>query len=292
MLDRRNFLIATGATLVSTSLAAARSGTPPLGGQDLLAAVQDCEAVSGGRLGVAILNTATGARFTYRGDERFPMCSTFKLILATAILHQVDRGRTSLDRRLPVSAGDILNNSPFCETRVGGTASLGELCEATLTRSDNAAANLLLPLVGHPAGLTRFARALGDTVTRFDRNEPDLGECTPGDPRDTTTPLAMLGLINRILLGSVLSRTARARLTRWIIGNRTGDKRLRAGLPTTWRIGDKTGSGGHGTDNDIAILWPPARPPLLVTSYLTGSRLPFADSNAIHARLARSIARL
>ncbi|MES2057359.1 MAG: class A beta-lactamase [Pseudomonadota bacterium] len=292
MLDRRKFLIATGATLVSTSLPAARNNVAPLGGPELAAAVRACETASGGRLGVAILDVATAARFSHRGNERFPMCSTVKLPLAAAILRAVDQGRTRLDNRVPVSAGDILGHSPFSETRVGGTASLAELCEATLTLSDNAAANLLLPVIGGLPGLTRFARTLGDTATRFDRNEPDLNEGTPGDPRDTTTPVAMLGLLNRMLLGSALSRAQRARLTRWMIGNHTGDNRLRAGLPAGWRVGDKTGTGGHGSNNDIAILWPPARAPLLVTSYLTGSPLSSAASEAIHARLARSIARL
>jgi beta-lactamase class A len=292
MLDRRKFLIATGATLVSTSLPAARNKGAPLGGEALAMAVQACEAASRGRLGVAILDTATGARFAHRGDERFPMCSTFKLALAAAILRDVDRGRTRLDHKLPVTARGILNHSPFSETRVGGTASLGELCEATMTNSDNAAANLLLPVIGGPAGLTRVVRALGDRATRFDRYEPDLGIGTPGDPRDTTTPLATLGLLDRILLGAVLSSPSRTCLTQWMVDNQTGDRRLRAGLPATWRVGDKTGTGGHGTTNDIAILWPPKRPPLLVTSYLTGSPLSTAEGEAIHARLALSIARL
>jgi beta-lactamase class A len=262
----------------------------PWRNEDFHRSVAACEAASGGRLGVAILDTATGARLSWRGDERFPMCSTFKFLLATAILRRVDRGQDRLDRRVRIAASDILDNSPITEQRVGRDASVAELCAATVTRSDNAAANLLLPAVGGPAGLTRFLRGLGDDRTRLDRNEPMMSEAIPGDPRDTTTPLAMLGLLDQILMGRILSGPSRARLTGWMLANQTGDHRLRAGLPATWKVGDKTGTGDHGTTNDIAILWPPARAPLLVTSYLTGTALSSDDRDAIHARLARASA--
>jgi beta-lactamase class A len=289
-MDRRTFLWTGGCALAATGATAAPRKMMPWRNEDFHRSVAACEAASGGRLGVAILDTATGARLSWRGDERFPMCSTFKFLLATAILRRVDRGQDRLDRRVRIAASDILDNSPITEQRVGRDASVAELCAATVTRSDNAAANLLLPAVGGPAGLTRFLRGLGDDRTRLDRNEPMMSEAIPGDPRDTTTPLAMLGLLDQILMGRILSGPSRARLTGWMLANQTGDHRLRAGLPATWKVGDKTGTGDHGTTNDIAILWPPARAPLLVTSYLTGTALSSDDRDAIHARLARASA--
>lgn len=253
--------------------------------------MRDAEQQGGGRLGVAVLDTATGRRAAWRGDERFPLTSTFKFVLAAAVLEQVDAGRERLDRRLPVAQSDLVPHAPVTGQHVGPAGlTIEELCAATMIWSDNPAANLLLPLVGGPAGLTAFARALGDTSFRLDRIEPTLNEATPGDERDTTTPLAMLHALDRLLLDEVLSPASRARLTEWLVGCRTGDEKLRAGLPPGWRCGDKTGGGGHGTTNDIAICWPPGRPPILVASYLTQSVLPLAARNAALAAVGRAVA--
>ena len=257
----------------------------------LRAALLAEETAIGGRIGVAILDSGSGGRFAWRADERFPMCSTFKFLLAAAILARVDRGRERLDTAIAVTRGDILGNSPFVETRVGATATVGDLCGAAIGLSDNAAANLLLPRIGGPAGLTRYARSLGDRTTRLDRNEPTLNQATPGDPRDTTSPAAMLGTMTRLLLGHALRPASRAQLTAWMFASTTGAKRMRAGLPPTWRIADKTGAGDHGSDNEIALLQPPGRNPLLVASYLTGSERPLAETNAAQARIGAAIAR-
>ena len=218
------------------------------------------------------------------------MCSTFKLPLAAAVLGQVDLGRERLDRPIAIAASDIVAHSPVTKPRVGGTATVAELCEATVTESDNAAANLLLPLVGRPAGMTRFMRGLDGGVSRLDRIEPALNESRPGDPRDTTTPVAMLQMLQRLAFGAVLRSTSRDLLVGWMRANKTGTMRLRAGLPAGWRTGDKTGAGANGSDNEAAILWPPNRPPILVAAYLTETPLPFEQTNAVHARLARLIA--
>ncbi len=285
---RRTFL--TGAACAAAAPIVAIDPARAFGGAAFRREVLALERTSRGRLGVAVLDTATGARFATRGDERFPMCSTFKLILAAAILARVDRDRDRLDRRVAVAASDLVPNSPFTQTRVGGHATVAELCLATMTRSDNAAANLLLPAVGGPAGITRFARALGDGTTRLDRIEPELNDVRPGDPRDTTTPNAMLGLFQSLTLGSVLKSASRDLFNGWLLANETGDQRLRAGLPKGWHVGDKTGASGRGHDNDVAILRPPARRPLLVASYIADSPLDLARSNVVHARLGALIA--
>jgi beta-lactamase class A len=168
--------------------------------------------------------------------------------------------------------------------------SIEELCHAAVTLSDNTAANLLLASFGGPAALTVYLRALGDTVTRLDRIETDLNEATPGDPRDTTTPLAMAENMRRLVVGDALSAPSRDHLTAWLIANKTGDARLRAGFPKAWRVGDKTGTGGHNTTNDIGIAWPPDREPTIVSAYYAESPASLDDRSAVLAEVARIFA--
>jgi len=249
------------------------------------------EAKSGGRLGVSLIDTRNGAMAHHRGDERFPMCSTFKVLASAALLKSMGTKLDGLQRRVRFEASDIVENSPVTREHVGGEGmSLAELCDAAITRSDNTAGNLLLKNIGGPAGLTNFARSLGDKVTRLDRIEPKLNEAVPGDPRDTTTPNAMASNFRSLLLGDVLNPAARDQLTKWLIANKTGDSRLRAGLPQGWRAGDKTGAGEHGTTNDVAIVWPAARPPLIVAVYLTGGTLDPKARNDIIASVGRAVA--
>ncbi|MBN7136331.1 class A beta-lactamase [Lysobacter enzymogenes] len=296
-MQRRAFLQCTG-TLLLAGGAAASFGVSALSPKPaasadaaLRARLAELEKRSGGRLGVSALDTADGRRFDVRGDERFAMCSTFKFLLAAAVLRKADRGELDMQQRLAVPKSALIAHSPITTpiAEAGGSASLAQLCEATMTISDNAAANLLLPLVGNPAGLTRFLRGIGDKVTRLDRNEPELNTALPGDPRDTTSPNAMLASMRTLLLGDALSAASRRQLTDWLIANQTGDKRLRAGLPKDWRIGDKTGSG-NGTTNDIAIVWPQRRKPVFIATYLTQAQGEDDARSAILADAARALA--
>ena len=255
----------------------------------LPAALAQLEKTNGGRLGVSVLDTGSGERFGHRGGERFAMCSTFKMLLAAAVLQKVDTGREHLDRNLAIPAKPLVNYSPLTEEHAGGQMTVSALCYAILTRSDNTAANVLLGTIGGPAGITRFARTLGDNVTRLDRTETSLNDATPGDPRDTTSPDAMLGNMRKLLLGNVLAPASRDQLTQWMIENKTGDARLGAGLLSGWRAGDKTGSNGETTTNDIAILWPPQRPPVLVTAYLTACTGPETKRGAVLAEVGRLV---
>ncbi len=166
---------------------------------------------------------------------------------------------------------------------------LAELCEAALTQSDNTAGNLILASLGGPSAVTASARSLGDLSTRLDRTETDLNEATPGDLRDTTTPDAMAGNLMALVVGNRLSARSRDQLTAWLVSNQTGGAKLRAGLPPDWRIGDKTGGGDWGTTNDVAVLWPPGRQPLVVCVYLTETKASFADRNATIAAVGRAI---
>lgn len=198
------------------------------------------------------------------------MCSTFKLLAVAAILRRMDDNADRLDRAVPYSEKDLLDYAPITRQHVAeGSMTVAALCAAAIEYSDNTAANLLLKSLGGPAGVTRYARSIGDAVTRLDRDEPTLNTALPGDDRDTTSPAAMLGDMRTVLLGVVLSAMSRERLATWLLANTTGATRLRAALPPSWRVGDKTGSGQRGATGDIAIIWPPARVPILVTAYLT-----------------------
>jgi len=284
-MHRRSFAVALGGGMAFAFAAPAQTRTPPApsGARSdaLRQALADAEDASGGRLGASILDTATGQRIGHREDERFPMCSTFKWLAAAYVLDRVDAGHEQLARPIAIARADILPHSPVTEPRVGRRMTMGDLCEAAITQSDNAAANLILASYGGPARLTRYLQSLGDPVTRLDRNEPTLNESTPGDPRDTSTPAAMLGLLNTLLIGNALKPASRQQLRDWLLANKTGDGRLRARLPAGWQTGDKTGSGAHGTHNDVGIVWPPGgRPPLLVTAFLTQTAAPMAQRNA------------
>lgn len=249
------------------------------------------EARLGGRVGVFALDADDRALLSHRPDERFALCSTFKWALAAAVLARVDRGEIALAERVAYAERDLLEYAPVTRPNAAsGFMTLGALAEAAVTVSDNTAANLLLERVGGPAGLTRFFREHGDPVTRLDRNEPTLNGNLPGDPRDTTSPRAMVGLMRRLLTGSALSRESRERLLGWMVASPTGRDRLRAGLPASFVAGDKTGTGMNGAVNDVAILWPPAGAPVLVAAYLSGGRGGLAAASAAHAEIGRRVA--
>ena len=282
----------TRRTLLSGSLIAAPAllslhATADDAEDALLRELAALERRHGGRLGVAILNSASAKLIAQRGDERFALCSTFKFLAAAFVLVRVDRGEESLNRRVTYSKNDLVTYSPTTEKHVESGLTIGEICEAAMVLSDNTAGNLLLDSFGGPAGLTSFMRSLGDTVTRLDRRETELNEARPGDPRDTTIPLAMLDMLHATVLGSVLSAPSRNQLIAWLVANKTGDKRLRAGIPQGWRVGDKTGGGSNGATNDIAVIWPPDRAPIIVAAYYAEARATDDERNAVLAEVGR-----
>jgi len=220
------------------------------------------------------------------------MASTFKLPLAAAVLERCDRGVLRLDQQVPYGASDLVPHAPETQKNLArGFMTIQELCAAIVTVSDNPAANLLLKQLGGPAELTRFLRSLGDDTTRLDRIEPDLNTNTPGDPRDTTTPRAMVETMQHVLLGSTLSPASREKLIGWLVEAQTGMKRIRAGLPSTWRAGDKTGTGANGAVNDIAIAWPKRSAPILIAIYMSESSESVDALSAAHAEVAGLVAR-
>jgi beta-lactamase class A len=287
--NRRSFLAALTVTALSLPARAAPSTEERLALANKRLA--DMEAREGGRLGVFVRDTGAGATIEHRADERFPMCSTFKLLAAAAALKRVDQGAERLDRKIAYGPSDLLEYAPVAKAHVAeGGMTVADLCAAAIDWSDNTAGNLILESIGGPSGFTEFARSLGDPVTRLDRNEPTLNESLPGDPRDTTSPRAMAGAMQKVLAGDALSGASRSQLQTWLIGDKVGDKRLRAGLPPSWRIGDKTGTGDRGSTNAVAIIWPPGRAPLIATVYYTGSSASVDARNAVHKEIGALIA--
>lgn len=247
-----------------------------------------------GRLGIALMNLSTGTTASHRGDERFLLNSTAKFFIAATVLARRDNGEEDLDRRIIVTESDLAGWTPITEKHLGEPGiTVAELCKAAVAWSDNAAANVLINSIGGPLRVTEYLRSIGDEVTRLDRMEPDLNEHDhEGDERDTTTPLAMMQTLRAILLEDALSPRSRHQLAAWMIEGKTGDNRLRAGMPATWLVGQKTGTNGIGNANDIGVAWPTNRGPVVAVAY---THLPTATKDerdqviAEIGRLAASI---
>jgi beta-lactamase class A len=284
ILDRRTLLAAVSSFVARRAFA---QEAPPV--------LATYERSTSGRIGLYAENLATGASIGWRAQEHFIMCSTFKASLAACVLARVDSGQDHLERMIPYGPQDLLDYAPAARQNLAqatsATMSVADMCEAAVEISDNTCANLLLAEVGGPAALTAFWRSTGDEVTRLDHNEPELNRSAPGDPRDTTTPAAMAGNLRRLVLGEVLSPASRERLTGWMLNCKTGDKRLRAGLPQGWKVSDKTGNNGKDAAGDIAVAWPkPGRPGLISANtqggYPTGPQL-----DAVFAAIGQMVGR-
>jgi len=281
MINRRTLLAAASGLVLSPAFA---DEAPP--------ALAAYERETGGRIGLYAENLSSGAKVVWRAEERFVMCSTFKASLAALVLARVDRGEDRLEDMVSYGAQDLLDYAPVAKQNLAaGAMSVADMCKATVELSDNACANLLLARSGGPAALTAFWRATGDTVSRLDHNEPELNRSPPGDPHDTTTPAAMAGNLRRFVLGDVLSPASRQHLTEWLVGCKTGNNRLRGGLPTEWKIGDKTGNNGKDACGDIAIAWPAAGGPVLVCAYTQGGTPTPKQFEAVFADIGRMTGR-
>jgi beta-lactamase class A len=280
-LNRRGLLVGAAAMVCVGGAALAAAGTNPK-----LAALEKRE---GGRLGVSAWDTASGKRIQHRGDERFGMCSVFKFLAAGAILKRVDQGIEHLDRRIEYGESDLLEYAPVAREHVKeGGLSLGEMCAAAVQWSDNTAANAILKVLGGPQAVTSFIRSTGDQVTRLDNIETALNVVAPGEVHDTTTAASMVGLLNSVVLGNVLSPDSRARLEGWMVDAKVGEHRLPAGLPIGWRIAHKTGTWSDQT-NDVGIIWPPNRAPIIVAALYNRSGTRAMQREKVLAEVARIV---
>lgn len=285
-------LLAPSASALAASAAAASGAAATMqaapGASGFATKIAALESTQGGRLGVAVQGIDGTPLFSYRGNERFAMCSTFKALLVAAVLARVDAKSVTLERAIRYKAGDLLEYAPITREHLkAGRMTVAELSAAAIQYSDNTAANLLLDVIGGPKALTAWLRSIGDNSTRLDRNEPSLNANLPDDARDTSTPEAMTATLQKLLVGEQLSPASREQLKLWMIGNTTGASKLRAGFDPYWIVGDKTGSGANGASNDVAIVWPRGVAPFTISVFYTGSTAPAEAKNAVIAEVAR-----
>jgi beta-lactamase class A len=279
-MNRRDVLCGTLALLASPALA---QRVP-------FSALADYERESGGHIGVYAKNIQTSAEISWRAHERFVMCSSFKASLAASILARVDRGQARLDERIAYGPADLMEWAPAAKQNLQkGAMTVAEMCEAAVELSDNTCANALLARFGGPSAVTAFWRSIGDTVSRLDHSEPELNRTPPGRPEDTTTPAAMAGNLQRLILGKTLSPSSREQLTSWMLGCKTGDNRLRSGLPKDWRVGDKTGNNGKDASGDIAVTWVRPDEPLVICAYTRGGAPTSGQIDTVFAQIGRYI---
>ena len=258
----------------------------------LVEAVTEAETELGARIGLAVHDLETDQRWEYKSNERFPLSSTFKTLACANVLQRVDLGKENINRVVRFSKSNLVEYSPVTENRVGRKGmSLSELCQATLSTSDNSAANFILQAIGGPKALTKFLRSIGDDTTRLDRWETELNEAVPGDKRDTTTPIAMVTTLEKLLIDETLSTASRQQLQSWLKGNKVGDALFRKGVPSDWIVADRTGAGGYGSRAITAIMWPPNRKPIVAALYITETDASFDERNAIIARIGEEIAK-
>ncbi|MCX5195417.1 class A beta-lactamase [Streptomyces sp. NBC_00249] len=293
--SRRALLTVSAGTALAAALPAgtARAATSRAG-TAVVDRLRALERAYGARLGVYAWDAATGRTVRHRADEPFPQCSVFKTLAVAAVLRDLDHDGSHLARRIHYTGQDVTDAGGGEVTKlpenIAGGLTVAELCSAAITRSDNAAANLLLRELGGPTAVTRFCRSLGDRTTRLDRWEPELNSAEPWRTDDTTSPRAIGRTYARLVLGDALAPADRERLGGWLLANTTSGTRLRAGLPRDWAVADKTGAGSYGTNNDVGIAWPPGRPPLVLAILTTRPDAAAPRDDALIARTAELLA--
>ncbi|MFJ2732710.1 MULTISPECIES: class A beta-lactamase [unclassified Streptomyces] len=291
---RRTLLTTAGSALV-TATAALTTASPahalPDEADGTTARLRALEQEHGARLGVFAHNPRTGRTVRYRAEERFPMCSVFKTLAAAAVLRDLDRHGEVLSRRVHYTEADLVpEGSDQTRAHLATGMTIAELADVAIRFSDNTAGNLLLRELGGPTAITRFARTLGDPVTRLDRWEPDLNTAEPWRLTDTTSPRAIGRTYARLVLGDALNRRDRRTLTHWLLNNTTGTHRFRAGLPPTWTVADKTGTGAHGTANDVGVAWTESSSPVVLAVLSTKPAQDAPYDDALVARAAAVVA--
>ncbi|HIB4710773.1 TPA: SCO family class A beta-lactamase [Klebsiella pneumoniae] len=249
--------------------------------------VKQVETTLGAKVGIAVLDTGSQRAWFHRADDRFPMASTSKALTCAALL---DKGQSFMNKEALIKKADLDEYAPVTSGIVGKKVSAADLCSITMRTSDNTAVNKVLEILGGPQAVTAYLRKTGDNITRLDRNEPDLNEGTPGDVRDTTTPRAILETLNKLVLGTTLGSDERKQLTTWLESNEVGDPLLRAGVPSDWRVADRTGAGGNGTRGVIAVMWPPKHAPIIAAIYITQTKATMEERNAAIASIGKAIA--
>ena len=278
-------VLAVGLSLAWLAPAPALANDPA---QQLAATIARIEQDLDARIGLVIRDSGSDWSVSHRADERFLMASTFKTMLCGAVLDRVDAGEIDLAQPIAIKAEDILDYAPVTEAMVGNTMTVGDLCQAALDMSDNTATNLLIDRIGGPQGVTDFLRAIDDPISRLDRREPEVNTFTPGDPRDTTSPAAMISTMEAMLTGDALTPQSRAQLTNWMsMGGVTGAL-IRASTPAGWHVADRSGSADFNR-NIVAMVTPPDRKPYFIAIFLSDAEADFATRNAAVIALSDAV---
>jgi beta-lactamase class A len=256
--------------------------------QNLAATIDLIEQDFDARVGLVIRESGSDWSVSHRADERFLMASTFKTLLCGAVLTRVDAGEIDLAEPIAITAADILDYAPVTETMIGSTMAVGDLCHAALDKSDNTATNLLIDRIGGPQSVTDFLRAIGDGVSRLDRREPEVNTFAPGDPRDTTSPDAMVATLEVLLTGDALSLRSRAQLVDWMSGGGVTGALIRASTPEGWHVADRSGSADFNR-NIVAMVTPPNRGPYFIAIFLSDAKADFDTRNAAVIELSEAV---
>ncbi|MUK69667.1 class A beta-lactamase [Aliivibrio fischeri] len=251
--------------------------------------IEAIELSSGGYIGVSVLNTETNKMWEYKGDQRFPMMSTFKTLACAKMLYDSSVGGIDKYKTTTITKEQIMPWSPITEPLVDHMITTKKACEATMLMSDNTAANIVLNEIGGPSSLTQFLRAIGDDKTRLDRIEPELNEAKNGDKRDTTTPVAMSKTLNVLLFGNTLNPQDKQTLKSWMMNNKVSDPLLRSTLPSNWSIADRSGAGGFGSRGITAAIWNDNHQPIIISIYLTQTKLDMAERNQVIVEVGNAI---
>lgn len=291
----RRAVLALGAGALPATAMPTAAYAVASGGGEISRQLRDLEAEYAARIGVFARDTATGRTVAYRADEVFPMCSVFKTLAAAAVLRDLDRNGEFLAKRIRYTKEYVTDIGHVPETskpeNIANGMTVEELCSATVSHSDNGAGNLLLRELGGPTAITGFCRSLGDPVTRLDRREPELNTAEPWRKTDVTSPLAIGRAYGRLVLGDALPAEDRERLTGWLVANSTNTERFRAGLPADWILADKTGGGSqYGVANDVGVVWPPDRAPLVLSVLSTKHAPEGPTDNPMVAKVAELVA--
>lgn len=252
--------------------------------------IMDIEDKIGGKISVLARDLSGDWLFSYQEGLRMPLSSTFKPLLCAAILSKVDQGQLDLSQKIHIAAKKLVTYSPVTKKYQNQHMTIGQLCQATMTISDNSAANFLLETIGGPQEITAFVRQMGDHTTRLDRWETELNEATPDDIRDTTTADSILNILEKLIYGQRLSLISASQLRQWMIDDQVADGLVRASVPSGWVIGDKTGAGGNGSRSIVAFIETPkdqGNKHYLIAIYMTGNDKAFPERNAAIAEIGK-----
>lgn len=258
--------------------------------KDLTTTLSELEQKIEGQIGVAVIDTQSSTEWSYHGDDRFPMMSTFKTLACANVLYDVEKNKLNMSQKITVTKAGLINWNPITQNFVGGNMSLKSVCGATMLMSDNYAANLALEQVGGPEGVTQFLRSIGDKTTRLDHYEPKLNYVEKNAINDTTTPLAMLRTLQKLLLGNVLNPESKEQLKFWMTNNMVSDGLARSVLPENWAIADRSGGGVNNSRTLTAMIWSKERKPIFIGIFIANSKLSeLSELNKVVANISHEI---